>query len=84
MKVNNQYITFNMLNAINCLDDVEDCNFVSDMDFAVVERLTSKEIKVATFEELGDERWDLETADITWPRENSPSKLTSKLNFLTF
>lgn len=59
MKVNNQYITFNMLNAINCLDDVEDCNFVSDIDFVVAERLTSccrkKEIKVATFEELGDE-----------------------------
>lgn len=41
MKVNNQYITFNMLNAINCLDDVEDCNFVSDIDFVVAERLTS-------------------------------------------
>lgn len=30
-----------MLIAINCLDDVEDCNFVSDIDFVVAERLTS-------------------------------------------
>ena len=49
-------------------DDVEDYNFISVMDFIVVERLNrccrNEKIKVVTFEEFEDE--DLETTDITW------------------
>ena len=47
-------------------DDVEDYNFISVVDFTVVERLSSccssEEIKALTFEKLEDP----ETADIAW------------------
>ena len=48
------------------IDDVEDCNFISVIDFTVIERLngycSNKEIKAVTFEELEEE--DLETTGI--------------------
>ena len=44
-------------------DDVEKCNFISVVDFAITKRLNSccsnEEIKAITFE-------DLETTDIAW------------------
>ena len=55
-----------MLDAMKSIDDVEDCNFISVIDFTGVERLnrycSNEEIKTVTFEELEEE--DLETADI--------------------
>ncbi len=39
--VNYQQVTFNVLNTMKSLDDVEDCNFISVMDFTVAERLNS-------------------------------------------
>ena len=57
-----------MLDTTKCLNKVEDCNFVSVMDFDVIERLYSccsnEEIKAITFEELEDE--DPEVANIAW------------------
>ena len=48
------------------IDDVEDCNFISVIDFTGVERLnrycSNKEINAVTFEELEEE--DIETTDI--------------------
>ena len=55
-----------MLDAMKSIDDVEDCNFISVIDFTVVERLnrycSNKEINAVTFEELEEE--DIETTDI--------------------
>lgn len=51
-----------------CHEEVEDCNFVSAVNFTVAERLNNcciaAEIKAATFEELEDENQGLETNDI--------------------
>ena len=55
-----------MLDAMKSIDDVEDCNFISVIDFTVVERLnrycSNEEINAVTFEELEEE--DIETTDI--------------------
>ena len=66
MRVNDQQVTFNVLDAMKYPDNVEKCNFISVVDFIVTERLNSccsnKEVKVVTFEELKKEK--LEAADI--------------------
>ena len=68
MRVNDQQVTFNVLDAMKSIDEVKDCNFISVVDFVVTESLNNccskKEINVVTFEELEDE--DLETANIAW------------------
>ncbi|KAK9177532.1 hypothetical protein WN944_029555 [Citrus x changshan-huyou] len=55
-------------------DEVEDCNFISVVDFTIVERLhnccNKEEISAVTFEELEDE--DPEAADIVWLGEKQP------------
>ncbi|KAH9697099.1 protein NEN1 [Citrus sinensis] len=68
MQVNDQQVLFNVLDAIKNPDDVEDCNFISVVDFAITERLNSccskEEIKAATCDELEDE--DPKIANIAW------------------
>ena len=58
MRVNDQHVTFNVLDAMKSSDEIEDCNFISVVDFVVKERLhnccSKKEINVVTFEELDD------------------------------
>lgn len=53
-------------------DKVEYYNFVSTIDFSVVEILNSccnrEEINVVTFEELEDDHQDPKTAKIIWLR----------------
>ena len=48
-----------MLEAIKSPDEVEECNFLSVVDFVVTERIDSccskEEIRAATFEELEEE-----------------------------
>ena len=71
MRVNDQQVIFNMLDVMKSPDDVEDCNFISVVDFTIAERLnnccSNEEIKAVTFEEFEDK--DLETTDIAWLRE---------------
>ena len=71
MRVNDQQVTFNVLDAMQSPDEIEDCNFISVVDFVVAERLHSycskEEINVVTFEELDDE--DRGVAKITWSGE---------------
>ena len=59
IRVNDQHVTFNLLDAIRSLDEVVDCNFVNAVDFVVAERLhdycSKKEINAVTLEELDDE-----------------------------
>lgn len=66
-----------MFDAMKCPDDVEDCNFISVMNFAVLERLTSccsnEEIKAAAFEELEDE--ELKMVDISLLGEKQPFRI---------
>lgn len=74
MHVNDQQVTFNMLDTMKSPNEVEDCNFISVVDFATVERLNSccsnEEIKSVTFQELEEE--DLETTDIAWLGKKQP------------
>ena len=81
MRVNDQQVTFIVLDAIKSPDEVEDCNFISAVDFVVAERLRSccskEETNGVTFEELDDE--DLETADITWLGENQPFRIDEQI-----
>ena len=50
------------------LDEVEDCNFISVLDFVIAERLNNccskEEIKAVKFEELKNE--DFGTTNIAW------------------
>ena len=56
MRVNDQQVTFNVLEAIKSSDKVENCNFLSVVDLIVIEKIDNccnkKEIRAATFEEL--------------------------------
>ena len=58
MWVNDQQVLFNVLDAMKSLDKVEDCNFISVVDFTVTDRLNNcgskEEINVVAFEELED------------------------------
>ena len=68
MQVNNQQVTFNVLDAMKSPHHIEDCNFISIVDFAVIERLNNccikEEINTVIFEELEDK--DPETTNIVW------------------
>lgn len=68
MRVNNQQVILNALDVMKSPNEVEDCNLISVMDFAVIERLNNycskEEIKAATFEELKEE--DAVTTHIAW------------------
>ena len=68
MRVNDQQVTFNVLDTMKSLDEVEDCNFIIVVDFVVAKILHSccnkKEINAVTFKELDDE--DRRAAKIAW------------------
>ena len=59
MRVNDQQVTFNVLEAMRSPDEVEDCSFLSVVDFVVTDRMDrycSNEInKVTTFEDVEEE-----------------------------
>ena len=76
MRVNDQQVTFNVLEAIKSPDEAEDCNFMSVVDFAVTERINrccSKEvIKAVTFESFEEE--DVTTIQINWIGERKSDR----------
>ena len=41
IRVNDQQVTFNILDAIKNPDEIEDCNFISVVDIAMAKRLNS-------------------------------------------
>lgn len=59
MRVNDQQVTFNVLEAMRNPDEVEDCNFLSVVDFIVadiMDRCCSNALdKVTTFEDVEEE-----------------------------
>ncbi|KAH9681175.1 hypothetical protein KPL71_026868 [Citrus sinensis] len=81
MRVNEQQVTFNVMDAMKSLDEIEDCNFISVVDFVVAKRLHSccskKKVNVVTFEELDDE--DHEAANIAWSGEKQPSRIDEQI-----
>ena len=68
IRVNDQQVTFNVLEAMRSPDEVEDCNFLSVVDFVVADRIDrccSNEInKVTTFK--GFEEEDVAANQIDW------------------
>ena len=72
--VNDQQVTFNVLNAMKSPNQVEDCNFINVVDFATTKKLNScyskEEINTVTFEEFEDK--DPKAADIAWSEEKQP------------
>ena len=63
------------------IDDVEDCNFISVIDFTVVERLnrycSNEEINAVTFEELDDE--DRGAANIARSGDKQPFRIDKQI-----
>ena len=84
MRVNDQQVTFNVLEAMKSLDEIEDCNFISVINLAVIERIDkccSKEvIKAATFESLEEE--DIAAIHIAWLEEKQVERHHIHFKFL--
>ncbi|KAH9698291.1 hypothetical protein KPL71_023958 [Citrus sinensis] len=68
MRVNDQQVTFNVLEAMRNPDEVEDCNFLSVVDFVVADRMdrccSNALDKVTTFEDVEEE--DVATIQTYW------------------
>ncbi|KAH9723366.1 hypothetical protein KPL70_007095 [Citrus sinensis] len=81
MRVNDQQVTFNVLDAMKSPDEIEDCNFISVVDFVVAERLHSccsnEKINAVTFEELDDE--DHKATNIAWSGEKQPFRIDEQI-----
>ncbi|KAH9735010.1 hypothetical protein KPL71_017596 [Citrus sinensis] len=76
MRVNDQQVTFNVLEAMKNPNEVEDCNFLSVVDFVVADRMDrccSNEInKVTTFEDL--EEKDVAANQIDWKEDKQSDR----------
>ncbi|KAH9802442.1 hypothetical protein KPL71_001386 [Citrus sinensis] len=83
MRVNDQQVTFNVLEAMKNPDEVEDCNFLSVVDFVIADRIDrccNNEInKVTTFEDVEEE--DVVAHQIDWTEEKKLNKATRKYHF---
>ena len=83
MRVNDQHVTFNILDALRSPDEVGDCNFVNAVDFDVAKIFNNccnkDEIEGATFEKLEDEYQGLETTDIAWLGEKQPFRIDKQI-----
>ena len=84
MWVNDQQVTFNVLEAIKSLDEVEECNILSAVHFVVTKRIDScsskEEIKAATFKEL--EKEDTTSTQIAWLGEKQSIRHDKHFEYL--
>ena len=84
MRVNDQQVTFNVLDIMKNPDEIEDCHFISVVDIDVRERLNNcynkEEIKVTTFEELEEE--DIAVAHIAWLGKKQPVRHDRPFEYL--
>ena len=85
MRVNDQQVTFNVLEAMKSLGEAEDCNFLSVVDFAVADRInrccSNGVNEAATFESFEEE--DVAANQIDWMGErqfNRHSRFIEPLN----
>ena len=73
-----------MLDAIKSPEEVEDRNFISVVDFTVIERLNNccnkEEINTITFEELQDK--GAKTTNIAWSGEKQPVRIDRHFELL--
>ncbi|KAH9768947.1 hypothetical protein KPL71_011805 [Citrus sinensis] len=76
-----EQVTFNVLDAMKSPDEIEDCNFISVVDFVVAERLHSccckEEINAVTFEGLDDENHG--AANIAWSGEKQHFRIDDQI-----
>ncbi|XP_024033498.1 uncharacterized protein LOC112095624 [Citrus clementina] len=85
MRVNDQQVTFNVLEAMKNPDEAEDCNFLSVVDLAVADRInrccSNVVNEVATFKRIEEE--DVAAIQIDWMGErqsNRHSRFIEPLN----
>ena len=71
MRVNDQQVTFNVLEAMRNPNEVKDCNFLSVVDFIVADRVarccSNTLDKVTTFEDVEEE--DIAAIQTDWMDE---------------
>lgn len=76
MRVNDQQVTFNVLEAMRNPDEVEDCNFLSVVDFVIADRMdrcySNALDKVTTFEDVEEE--DVAAIQIDWMEEKQSDR----------
>ncbi|KAH9751689.1 hypothetical protein KPL71_014391 [Citrus sinensis] len=84
MRVNNQQVTFNVLEAMRNPDEVEDCNFLSVVNFVVADRMDrccSKAFdKVNTFDDVEEE--DVAAIQTDWMKEKQSDRHTRFIEHL--
>ncbi|KAH9781899.1 hypothetical protein KPL71_008667 [Citrus sinensis] len=85
MIVNNQQVTFNVLEAMRNPDEIEDCNFLSVVDLVVADRMdrccSNVLDKVTTFEDVEEE--DVAAIQIDWmdkQKSNRHNRVFEHLN----
>ena len=85
MRVNDQQVTFNVLEAMRNPDEIEDCNFLSEVDLVVANRMdkccSNVLNKVTTFEEVEEE--DVAVIQIDWmdkQQSNRHNRVIEHLN----
>ena len=86
MRVNDQQVTFNVLEGMKNPDEAEDCNFLSVVDFVVANRIdkccSNEIIKVANFENFEE---DVAANQLDWmdgKQSNRHSRFFEHLNLL--
>ena len=84
MRVNDQQVTFNVLEAMRNPDEVEDCNFLSVVDFIVADRMDrccSKAFnRVNTFDDVEEE--DVAAIQTDWMEEKQSDRHTRFIEHL--
>ncbi|XP_052299852.1 uncharacterized protein LOC127903156 [Citrus sinensis] len=85
MRVNDQQVTFNVLEAMRNSDELEDCNFLSVVDLVVADRMdrccSNVLNKVTTFEEVEEE--DVAAIQTDWmdkQQSNRHNRVIEHLN----
>ena len=78
MRVNDQQVTFNVLEAMKNPDEVEDCNFLSVVDLVVADRMdrccSNTLDKVTTIEDVEEE--DVAAIQTDWMEEKQSDRHT--------
>ncbi|XP_052288587.1 uncharacterized protein LOC127899281 [Citrus sinensis] len=85
IRVNDQQVTFNVLEAMRNLDELEDCNFLSVVDLVVADRMdrccSNVFNKVTTFEEVEEEDVaEIQTGWMDKQQSNRHNKVIEHLN----
>ena len=84
--MNDQQVTFNVLEAMRNPDVVEDCNFLSVVDFVVADRMdrcsNNSFNKVTTFDDVEDEDEDVAAIQTDWMEAKQCDKHNRFIEYL--